>query len=73
VIDDVLPPWRPRMIEIRGMATLLSEGGDLGRGFDAETVRITPARIISYGILTPGDLVSYDARDVVASSPGTSG
>jgi pyridoxamine 5'-phosphate oxidase family protein len=64
VIDDVLPPWRPRMIEVRGLATRLGEGGDLGRGFDAEMLRITPARIVSYGIQTPGDLVSYDARDV---------
>ena len=27
VIDDVLPPWQPRMIEIRGTAAVVSEGG----------------------------------------------
>src|ERR1700727_986417 len=27
VVDDVLPPWQPRMIEIRGTAVVLPEGG----------------------------------------------
>src|SRR5881275_3381209 len=27
VIDDVLPPWQPRMIEIRGTAAVVAEGG----------------------------------------------
>src|SRR5947209_19650978 len=27
VIDDVLPPWQPRMIEIRGAAEVLPTGG----------------------------------------------
>jgi pyridoxamine 5'-phosphate oxidase family protein len=51
VVDDVLPPWRPRMIEVRGTAELLATGGaDLGRGFAAELIRVTPSRIITYGI-----------------------
>src|ERR1700735_5439828 len=29
VVDDVLPPWQPRMIEIRGTATVLPEGGNV--------------------------------------------
>ena len=58
VVDDVLPPWRPRMIEIRGLATRLGDGAGLGRGFDAEMLRITPTRVVSYGITTPGDLRS---------------
>src|ERR1700756_1796327 len=27
VVDDVLPPWRPRMIEIRGTAEVIASGG----------------------------------------------
>ena len=27
VVDDVLPPWQPRMIEIRGTATVIPSGG----------------------------------------------
>src|SRR5437763_9197154 len=27
VIDDVLPPWRPRMIEVRGTAAVVASGG----------------------------------------------
>ena len=51
VVDDVLPPWRPRLIEIRGEASQLSAGGvGLGRGFADELIRITPQRIVSYGI-----------------------
>jgi pyridoxamine 5'-phosphate oxidase family protein len=51
VVDDVLPPWRPRMIEIRGVATLLDSGGDsFGRGFADELIRTAPTRIVSWGI-----------------------
>jgi hypothetical protein len=27
VIDDVLPPWQPRMIEVRGTAAVVPSGG----------------------------------------------
>ena len=38
VVDDVLPPWRPRMVEIRGRAERRDTGGAelLGPGFDRE-------------------------------------
>jgi len=51
VVDDVLPPWRPRMIEIRGLAVRLSEGGtSVVASFAPELIRITPTRIVSYAI-----------------------
>jgi pyridoxamine 5'-phosphate oxidase family protein len=51
VVDDVLPPWRPRMIEIRGTAEVVASGGKaFGDNFEDTIVRITPARIISIGI-----------------------
>jgi pyridoxamine 5'-phosphate oxidase family protein len=55
VVDDVLPPWRPRMIEIRGTAQVLPSGGKaLGDNFEDTIVRITPTRIISLGIDSAG-------------------
>src|SRR5215470_5201199 len=55
VVDDVLPPWRPRMIEIRGTAEVVPDGGKaLHEQFDDTIVRIHPTRIISIGI-NPGE------------------
>jgi len=51
VIDDLLPPWQPRGIEIRGDADTLPEGGtSLVPNFDPELIRITPRRIYTWGI-----------------------
>jgi pyridoxamine 5'-phosphate oxidase family protein len=62
VIDDVLPPWSPRMIEVRGTAEVLTEGGKaFGGNFEDTIVRIRPARIVAFGI-DPGD--SANARSV---------
>jgi pyridoxamine 5'-phosphate oxidase family protein len=51
VVDDVLPPWQPRMIEVRGTATVVATGGKaLSERFEDVIVRIQPTRIISFGI-----------------------
>jgi pyridoxamine 5'-phosphate oxidase family protein len=51
VVDDVLPPWQPRMIEIRGTAEVVPSGGKALRdNFEDTVVRITPTRIIAFGI-----------------------
>src|SRR5919108_5041139 len=51
VIDDVLPPWQPRMIEVRGTAAVIPSGGKaLNERFEDNMVRIQPTRIISFGI-----------------------
>ena len=55
VVDDVLPPWRPRMIEIRGTAEVISSGGKaLSENFEDTVVRITPFRVIAFGIDSEG-------------------
>jgi len=55
VIDDVLPPWQPRMIEVRGTAEVLPGGGKAwGGNFEDTIVRITPVRIIAFGIDSEG-------------------
>ncbi len=51
VIDDVLPPWQPRGIEIRGRAETHTAGGQaLNQNFDAEVIRIFPERIVGWGL-----------------------
>jgi pyridoxamine 5'-phosphate oxidase family protein len=43
-------PWRPRGIEVRGEAEVLSSGGEaLGPGFAPDMFRILPQRIVSWG------------------------
>ena len=65
VVDDVLPPWQPRMIEVRGSASVVPSGGKaFGEQFEDTIVRIQPTRIIAFGI-DPGDGPS--ARSVSAS------
>ena len=44
-------PWSPRMLEIRGTAEVLSSGGKaLSDNFEDTIVRITPVRVIAFGI-----------------------
>lgn len=43
VVDDVLPPWRPRSVEIQGLAKAVGTG-------DSALIRIVPGRIISRGL-----------------------
>lgn len=42
VIDDVLPPWQPRGVEVRGRAEALDE--------PVPRIRLHPERIVSWGI-----------------------
>ncbi|HUK71259.1 MAG TPA: PPOX class F420-dependent oxidoreductase [Streptosporangiaceae bacterium] len=53
VVDDLasVHPWTPRFMEIRGTAEALESGGEeLGPGFAPELIRITPSRIVAFGI-----------------------
>src|SRR5215468_5897732 len=66
VIDDVLPPWQPRMIEVRGTAAVIPSGGKaFGERFDDAIVRIQPTRIVAAGI-DEGELAG-NARSVGTS------
>lgn len=70
VVDDVLPPWRPRFVEVRGTVEAFSEGGKtINKGFAPEILRLTPTYIVSIGIndevVRPGEgTVSYSGRKV---------
>ena len=53
VVDDLasVSPWRPRGIEIRGLAEVLASGGEaFGRGYDPQIFRVRPRRIVSWGL-----------------------
>jgi pyridoxamine 5'-phosphate oxidase family protein len=53
VVDDVLPPWQARGVEVRGQAEVFSEGGEeVNSDFDAELIRLHPSRIVGWGIDT---------------------
>jgi pyridoxamine 5'-phosphate oxidase family protein len=70
VVDDVLPPWRPRMVEVRGTVQGLPEGGkEIMKDFSPAILRITPTYIVSLGIndevVRPGQgQVNYSGRKV---------
>jgi pyridoxamine 5'-phosphate oxidase family protein len=56
VVDDLvsIDPWLPRMLEIRGRAQALPLGGQaVVSSFDPELIRITPERVVSFGINDP--------------------
>jgi pyridoxamine 5'-phosphate oxidase family protein len=55
VVDDVLPPWRPRGVEVRGIAEAIDGPPAL--------IRLHPRRIVSWG-LESTELGARHARDV---------
>jgi len=70
VVDDVLPPWKPRFVEVRGTVEALAEGGKtINQGFDPDILRVTPTYIVSMGVIDdivqPGQgQVNYHGRKV---------
>jgi pyridoxamine 5'-phosphate oxidase family protein len=63
VVDDVLPPWRVRGVEVRGRAEIRSEGGkEIMEDFAEELIRIFPRHIVGWGI--DSDAFSQNARSV---------
>ena len=51
VVDDVLPPWRPRCVHVQGGAEALPADPAAGR---PARIRITPTRITSWGLEPAG-------------------
>ncbi len=53
LVDDVLPPWKTRSLEIRGEAQALLEGGhSIAPNMSPALIRITPRRIIFWDATT---------------------
>jgi pyridoxamine 5'-phosphate oxidase family protein len=55
VVDDVpsTDPWRVRCLEIRGTAEAVPDPGHPVPGQDGSLIRVSPGRIISFGIDQP--------------------
>lgn len=63
VVDDVLPPWQARGIEVRGAAETPATGGqEIMPDFAAAVIRIRPRRIVSWGI--DGEYMQPNSRTV---------
>ena len=65
VVDDVLPPWRPRMIEIRGTVEFGKVGKAINKNFDDEMVHVHPRRIVSFGIDSEERVAGRDVRGAI--------
>lgn len=50
VVDDVLPPWRPRAVLVRGRGEALSEATGSDGKSTGPIIRITPTQVISWGL-----------------------
>lgn len=51
VVDDVLPPWQARGVEVRGRAEVFGEGGrEVAGEFSDELIRIFPERVVGWGL-----------------------
>lgn len=70
VVDDVLPPWKPRFVEVRGTVQAEATGGtEIVPNFAPEMLRITPTFIVSFGVNDDGVMpgqgrVHYHGRRV---------
>jgi pyridoxamine 5'-phosphate oxidase family protein len=50
VIDDVLPPWRPRAVMVRGNAEALQDAVSADGQRLGPIIRIHPTQVISWGL-----------------------
>jgi pyridoxamine 5'-phosphate oxidase family protein len=55
VVDDVLPPWRPRSVMVQGRAQALEAPADAGTGGSGAMIRIIPDKIVSWGLEASDD------------------
>jgi pyridoxamine 5'-phosphate oxidase family protein len=68
VVDDVLPPWQARGIQVQGDVELLDEGGkERGPHFAPELMRLHPVRIVTWGIDSEG----RNSRNVESHEAGS--
>jgi pyridoxamine 5'-phosphate oxidase family protein len=55
VVDDVLPPWRPRAVHVRGPAEAIRAAPSPDGGPARAIIRITPAKVNSWGLESAGE------------------
>lgn len=50
VVDDVLPPWRPRCVQVRGQGEALDTATWPDGMLREAIIRITPTKVVSWGL-----------------------
>lgn len=66
VVDDVLPPWRPRFMEIKADVEVVESGGqELNPRFSPVMMRLRAVRINTFG-LGPDENVATRPSNVVS-------
>jgi pyridoxamine 5'-phosphate oxidase family protein len=55
VVDDVLPPWRPRCVLVRGAAEALADAAGPDGEPAGPVIRLHPAEVISWGMKFAGE------------------
>ncbi len=54
VVDDVVPPWRPRAVMVRGQAEALTGAVDGEGRATSPMLRIHPYQVLSWGLTASG-------------------
>jgi pyridoxamine 5'-phosphate oxidase family protein len=71
VVDDVLPPWRPRGVLIRGRAEALADATGPDGDPAGPIIRLHPTEVISWGWSSPGNRrVTVPATGAQSSADG---
>jgi pyridoxamine 5'-phosphate oxidase family protein len=52
VVDDVLAPFQPRCVMVRGRGEALPEAVGVDGASTGAMIRITPTQVISFGLAT---------------------
>ncbi len=55
VVDDVLPPWRPRSVMVQGQAQALEFPENAGAEGGRAIIRIIPDKVVSWGLEASDD------------------
>ena len=55
VVDDVLPPWRPRCVLIRGRAEALADAAGPDGEPAGPIIRLHPSEVVSWGMEFAGE------------------
>jgi pyridoxamine 5'-phosphate oxidase family protein len=55
VVDDVLPPWRPRAVQVRGPAEAIAAARSSDGQPPRPIIRITPTKVVSWGLESDDD------------------
>lgn len=50
LVDDVLPPWQPRCVQVRGSAEALTDASGADGSSVGPIIRITPSQVVSWGL-----------------------